>query len=104
MKKFTSIEMDKVRNLSYGINSLIELEKRMGKNLTSLSGDSFGLSDLRTILFVGLKHEDRELTEEKTGEIMDIAIENSGIEYLSKKLAEAMQSVFRGVKESPIPS
>lgn len=104
MKKIVSIEMDKVRNLKFGINNLIELEKKLNRPLASLSGESFGLVDLRTILFIGLKWEDKELTEEQTGEIMDIAIENHGIQYLSEKLAEAMQSVFGGLKETPIPS
>jgi hypothetical protein len=102
--KVVSIEMDKARNLKFGINSLIELEKKINKPLTKLTGEGFALSDLRAILYIGLKWEDKSLTEEQTGEIMDSAIEKFGIEYISKKLEESMTTVFRGVKESPIPS
>lgn len=103
MKKIISIEMDKIRNLKFGINSLIELEKRMGKPISNM-GDSFSLADFRTMLFIGLKWEDKELTEEETGSLMDIAIENYGIQYLSEKLKEAMESISKGAKETPIPS
>ncbi len=101
--KVVSIELDKMRNLKFGINTLIELEKRMGKSISNMS-DSFSLSDFRTILYLGLKWEDRDLTEEETGSLMDIAIGNYGIQYLSNKLKEAMESISKGAKETPIPS
>lgn len=94
MKKVVTIKADKARNLKYGINGMIELEKELGKPLTALSTDAFSLSDLRTMLYVGLKWEDKELTHETVGEIMDIVIEDEGMEYLSEKLGEAITGAF----------
>ena len=35
--KMTEIEMDKVRYIKFGMNGMIELEKKIGKPLTSTS-------------------------------------------------------------------
>ena len=49
---------------------------------------------------LGLKHEDKELTEEKTGEILDILFEEHGIEYVAELLGDAISKAF-GIKETP---
>ena len=94
MKKTVAFEADKVRNLKFGMNAMIQLEKELGKPLSSLGADEFKLGDLRTMLFVGLKWEDKDLSLETVGEIMDEAIDKHGIEYLSEKIGEAMQGAF----------
>lgn len=94
MKKIISVEMDKHRNLKYGMNAMIQLEKELGKSLMGLAEDEFKLSDLRTMLYIGLKWEDKELTYEQVGDLMDDAIEKHGMEYLSTKLGEALQGAF----------
>ncbi|WP_422406971.1 MULTISPECIES: hypothetical protein [Gammaproteobacteria] len=93
MKKTVAIKADKVRNLKYGINSLIELEELLGRPLSSMQ-DGSSLADLRKILFIGLKWEDKELTLVNTGEIMDTVIEESGMNYLSEQLGKAMQGAM----------
>ena len=94
MKKIVTFDADKARNLKYGMNALIQLEKELGKPLTNMGAEEFKLEDLRTMLFIGLKWEDKELTKDAVGDIMDEAIEKHGMEYLSKKLAEALQGAF----------
>lgn len=94
MKKIVSVEMDKMRNMKFGMNALIQLEKELGKPLTSMGTDEFKLEDLRTMLYIGLKWEDKELTHDMTGDIMDEAIEKHSIQYVSEKLAEALQGAF----------
>ncbi|MCD4839729.1 hypothetical protein LRS37_12805 [Neobacillus sedimentimangrovi] len=101
MKKIVSFEADKMRNLKYGINALIELEKALGKPLTDMSSNNFKLEDLRTMLYIGLKWEDKELTPETVGDIMDAAIEKHGMEYLSKKLGEALEGAFGNAAAIP---
>ena len=61
--KIVEIEMDKKRHLKFGMNSMISLEKGSWKKFTMLGDGSFSLGDLRTILFIGLKWEDKSLTE-----------------------------------------
>lgn len=96
------IEMDKVRNLKFGINGMIELEKKMGKPLTSLGMDSFSLENIRTILYIGLKHEDKALNEDAVGSLMDLAIEKHGMNYVGEKLGEAFNKLMGSGGPTPI--
>jgi len=100
-KKLIEIKLDKVRYLQAGINSVIRIETELGRPITELS-DNVKLSDLRTILYCLLVGMDKKLTQEKVGELMDIAIENEGIEYLSEKISEAMNASLG--QNNPIPS
>ncbi|AOY76919.1 hypothetical protein [Clostridium formicaceticum] len=90
MKKSIAIELDKIRNLRIGINAICQIEDFIGKSISSLQ-DGAGVKELRLMLFCGLNWEDKELTLERTGELMDEAIENNGIEYISEKLGEAIK-------------
>ena len=94
MKNIVSVEMDKMRNMKFGMNALIQLEKELGKPLTSMGTDEFKLEDLRTMLYIGLKWEDKSLTPDAVGDLMDESIEKNGIQYLSAKLGEALQGAF----------
>ncbi|WP_026565880.1 hypothetical protein [Bacillus sp. UNC41MFS5] len=102
MKKIVAFDADKTRNLKYGMNAMIQLEKKLGKSLTALANEEFKLEDLRSMLFIGLKWEDKELTEDAVGDIMDEAIEKHGMEYISEKLGEALQGAFG--QQNAIPS
>jgi hypothetical protein len=53
------------------------------------------MGNLRTILFAGLCHEDKELTPEKVGELID---DYSDIGTIAQKLGEAFTVAF-GSKE-----
>lgn len=94
MAKTVMIQADKARNLKYGINQLIELEELLGKPVATMEMDNFSMKDLRTMFFVALKWEDKELSQEKAGDIMDLVIEAEGIESLSKNLGKAMELAF----------
>jgi hypothetical protein len=65
MKPGVTIELDKPRTLRYGMNALIKIEELTGKNLTKFDLDNISVKDLRTIVYAGLFHEDKELTPEK---------------------------------------
>jgi hypothetical protein len=68
--KVVKIMLDKERNLKFTLNSLVYAEElgvdvqAMGKN------ESVKLKDLRVLLFAGLMHEDKELTEVAVGEMI----------------------------------
>ena len=102
--KMTEIEMDRIRNIKFGMNGMIELEKKIGKPLTQLASESFSLENLRTILYIGLKHEHKTITEENVGDLIDTSIEKHGMNYVSEKLGEAFTKTFGNVSATPIPS
>ena len=99
MKKGVAIELDKIRMLRYGINALVAIEDLTGKAITALDLANVKMKDLRTIIYAGLSHEDKELTPEKVGEIID----NFGsIEEIAEKVGEAMTLAFgKGGKADP---
>lgn len=98
MKKGVTIELDKVRTLRYGINALVKVEELTGKPLTSIDLNHVSITDLRTILFAGLYHEDKDLTPEIVGEIID---EYSNITSIAEKLGEAFNLAFGERGEEP---
>ena len=100
-KKLIEIELDKKRYLQGSINAIIKMEEELGRPISELA-DSVKIGDLRTMFYCLLLGGDKELTLEKVGELMDIAIENHGIEYLSEKIGEAMSSILG--QNSAIPS
>lgn len=95
MKKGVLIELDKPRNLRYGLNALVTIEEQIGKPLTGLDFNNVSVKDLRAILYAGLFHEDKELTPEKVADLVD---EFSSIETISGKLGEAMTLAFGGTE------
>ena len=98
-----TIQADKTRMLRFSINAMIEYKQARGEEImTALArmNDGIDFEFLRYMYFLGLKHEDKELTEEKTGEIMDVLLEEKGIEYVAEILSEAITKAF-GIKETP---
>ncbi|SHK48990.1 hypothetical protein [Paramaledivibacter caminithermalis] len=98
MKKFIPIEMDKVRNLRLGINAICQIEDMTGKTITKLN-ENLGIKEFRIILYCALKWEDKSLTLDKVGELMDEVIEKKGIDYLNEKLAEVLENSLGGTKK-----
>jgi hypothetical protein len=93
MKKSVTIELDKIRNLRYGLNALVKVEELTGKTITKLDLENISMKDLRTILFAVLYHEDKNLTPEKVGELID---DYSDIGTIAGKLGEAFTIAFGG--------
>ncbi len=95
MKKTVTIELDKARNLRYGMNALVKVEELTGKTITKLDLENISMKDLRTILFAGLYHEDKTLTPESVGNLID---EYSNITAVADKLGEAFNVAFGSSK------
>lgn len=89
MAKIVAIKMDRERHLKYGTNALIELEKITNKPITEI-GAEVSMADLRAMFYVGLKWEDKNLTLEETGDLLDIALEHDSFEGLAEKLSQAL--------------
>jgi len=98
MKYGVTIELDKPRTLRYGMNALIKIEELTGKNLAKLDLDNISIKDLRTIVYAGLFHEDKDLTPEKCADLID---EYSSITTVAEKLGEAMTLAFGGKPGNP---
>jgi len=96
MKKSVTIELDKARNLRYGLNALIKVEELTGKTITKLDLENISMKDLRTILYAGLYHEDKDLTPEKVGELID---DYSDIGSIAEKLGQAFTLSFSGAEK-----
>ena len=100
MKKSVTIELDKARNLRYGINALCTIEELLGKPITALDLSRVSIKDLRTILYAGLVHEDTDLTPEKVGSLID---DYSDMETITNKLGEAFTLAFGNSKNKKSP-
>lgn len=80
------ITLDKERALKYTLNSLVKLED-LGIDITTLE-NSAKISDIRAILWVGLIHEDKELTIDDVGELVSL----DNIQEVTKAISEAFGS------------
>ena len=62
------IQLDKERNFELDLNAMVIFEELTGKSLFkgALSQD-MSAKELRALLYAGLKHEDKSLTEEQVG-------------------------------------
>lgn len=69
-KKLVQITLDKERNLYFNLNSFRILEKEFGIQLEKL-GENISLETIQALLYVGLRHEDKTLTFEEVGEMVD---------------------------------
>ena len=65
--------------LRFSINAMIEYKQTKGEDIIkafSRLENEFDFEFFRYLFYIGLKHEDKELTEEKTGEILDILLKS----------------------------
>lgn len=90
-KKIVAVMLDKERHLKFNLNALIMAEKITGKKLSEMGEDKaeFGLEFLRAMLYAGLIHEDKELTLEEVGDMIDM----DNMEEVTEKLGEAMSGL-----------
>lgn len=101
--KGITIQADKIRMLRFSINNMIEYKRAKGEDIMKAFArleNDFDFEFLRYMYYLGLKHEDKELTEEKTGEILDIILEDKDFEYVVEVLSEGITKAF-GIKETP---
>jgi hypothetical protein len=91
LAKKVPITLDKERNISFPLMSLIRLKKEFGIELKDLE-DEEKAQDIEVILAIiwaGLIHEDKELTIEDVGYMIDI----TELPEISEKLAEIFESM-----------
>lgn len=84
----------KVRRLRYDFNAISELEEKLGITIGQLmSADhKSGFREIRGFLLVGLKWENRALTPEKIGELIQKHIDEGGeLSLVMDKCTEALK-------------
>ncbi|MEA1961281.1 MAG: hypothetical protein U9N81_08445 [Bacillota bacterium] len=91
LKQGVTIELDRPRTLRYGMNALVKIEELTGKAISKLDLENISIKDLRTIVYAGLFHEDKNLTPETVAELID---EHSELYIVATKLGEAMTMAF----------
>lgn len=79
------IQLDKKRTLRYTMNALAEIEDHLGIGLSEMGDIQMSIKNVRVILWAGLIHEDRELTQEDVGEMVDL----TNFQEVQEKVAEA---------------
>lgn len=91
MKKGVTIQLDKARTLRYGINALAKIEDIIGRPIMGLDLEKLGIKELLAIVYAGLYHEDKTLTVEKVGDLID---DYSNLNEIADKLGEALTQAF----------
>lgn len=89
---YIPIKLDKTRNLLLGFEAMQLFKKMTGKSLARLDFENEDFEDyVPTMLYCGLVHEDREITLEKTVELLD---EHLGLKGTMDLLPMIMEEVF----------
>ena len=91
MKKFTAIELDKTRNLRYGMVAISLIEEKLNKVITDIDFEKLKMIDLGVVIWAGLVHEDEKLKQE---DILALIDDYSDIPTVTKAMGEAMQEAF----------
>lgn len=100
-KSGVKLKLDKERLLRYDLNALIELEDKYGsvtkafeilENIgkKSKKEGANGLKEIRYLLFLGLKHEDEELTENQVGKLFDFVTMTEMVSLIPEALFIAL--------------
>ncbi|GIW49206.1 MAG: hypothetical protein KatS3mg079_682 [Caloramator sp.] len=93
---FVPVQLDKMRNLRYGMKAISLIEKKFGKSIAKIDMDDMTMEEIATFVWAGLVHEDKELTVEK---VMDLVDEYSTVQTVMEKVSEAMNLAFGGTVE-----
>ena len=92
MKPSILIELDRPRNIRLNTNALVKVEEILNRPISEF-GTSFGMTEIRAMLWAGLLHEDKSITLDSVGDLIDEA----GLEYVTEKVGEAI-NVAMGIK------
>jgi hypothetical protein len=90
------IALDKDRTLVYDLNAFAELEEKYGSIDDALGALSKGalskgsIKTIRTILWVGLIHEDENLTEKQVGAMIGLSDLDRITDAISKGIVEGL--------------
>ena len=91
---FESFERDRNnavrrRSLRFDLNALADFEQEVGMGIAQLMQTKAIYATTRALLWAGLKHEDRGLTVDRVGNLLDLYMRGGG------DLSEALSAAFQ---------
>jgi len=95
---FVTIELDKPYRLRFGMGAMVEFEQLTGVKLMSIS-DEMSMDTCAKLLWVMLQQENRELTLEKTCQLVDEYADN--INDVMGAVTGAIEAAFAQKGKSP---
>lgn len=91
LRPFTPINLDKPRNLRFGMRAIASVEDALGVKISKLDLSDIGIKDLAVFLWAGLSHEDPNLTPTI---VMDLIDEHMSIKEATEILGKAIEASF----------
>lgn len=92
---YIPVKLDKTRNMLFGFGALRMFKSIHGKSLMKVNFEEEDIEDIMPLMiYVGLKHEDEELTLEKTVDLID---KHLGIKGMLELIPKIMKEL--GMKE-----
>ena len=88
-----------VKTLRYGINALAMAEDMLGYSVQKLDSDSIGIKELRIMFYCGLRWENKNLSLDDAGDILDEGIDTIGLNELMDKLSTAITEAMPSSKK-----
>lgn len=85
------LELDRPRELKYGIKALKIIEKTLNCKITKLNTEELGTDEILKIILAGLINDDKELNVNKLEDLID---EYSSFGVAIAKMSEAMGKAF----------
>lgn len=97
--KLIPIQLDKERHLKFDLNAFAELEELYGDINTAFEAMQKGsIKAIRAMLWAGLIHEDKTLTVEQVGSMIDMSNINEVMSAIAQAISEAMPKVDEAEK------
>ncbi|MDD4564770.1 MAG: hypothetical protein PHE79_04765 [Eubacteriales bacterium] len=94
---YTPIELDKMRNLRYGMKAISLVEKKFKKPIAKLDMGSLTMEDSAILIWAGLAHEDQNLTADKVMELID---DYSSLPAVMEAVGAAMTEAFGSAEQA----
>ena len=88
---YTPIELDKTRNLRYGMKAISLVEKKLKKPISKINMNELTMDDSAILIWAGLAHEDKNLSPDK---IMDLVDDYSSLPEVIEAVGTALQEAF----------
>lgn len=96
------IQLDKIRNLKYGMVAIDLIEKKYKKpimEIESMQNGKLTMEEYAYVIWAGLVHEDKNLTPKKVMELID---EYSSLLAVTKEFWKAFNDVFKDDEDEEI--
>ena len=87
------INLDKERNLKFGMRALDQAEKRTGIPVMAMDINDLTMNQIATLVWCGLTHEDKNLT---VGNVMDLIDDYSNLASVLAVVGPAINEAIAG--------